>query len=102
MDNFFYRHLVGINFDTANPGFKKIVLTPKFIEQIDFARGSYQSIHGEIKAEWERDSSGDVEYRVTIPANCQAEAVLPGGNKVLKSGCYTFSIQRSVGSANLK
>ena len=94
VDNFFYRHLAGITYDNSMSGFKKIVFQPKFVEGINSAKASYNSIHGEIKAGWVRDSNGVVEYIVSIPANCEAEVVLPQGKKVLKSGNHKFSIAK--------
>ena len=93
VDNFFYRHLAGINYDSSAPGFKKIVFHPKFAEGIDFAKAGYNSIHGEIKAELKKTSEGEYEYKVLVPANCTAEVVLPGRKEQVKSGEYLFKIK---------
>ena len=93
VDNFFYRHLAGITYDNSMSGFKKIVFQPKFVEGINSAKASYNSIHGEIKAGWERDNDGSVEYKVLVPANCSGEVVLPGRKVQMKSGVYIFKIK---------
>ncbi|UMB54102.1 glycoside hydrolase family 78 protein [Lutibacter sp. A64] len=92
VDNFFYRYMAGINIDTENPGFQKIVLTPNFIEEMDFAKASYNSIHGEIKAGWKKIATGTYEYSGTIPANCEAKIVLPNKIMHIKSGDFIFKV----------
>ncbi|WP_232222426.1 alpha-L-rhamnosidase C-terminal domain-containing protein [Glaciecola sp. HTCC2999] len=93
VDNYFHRHLAGIDFDTSNPGFKHIIFKPQFIDEIDFAKGRYQSIHGEITAQWQRDKQGNIEYKVTIPVNCRAKVLLASGEKVLPSGNHNLTIK---------
>ncbi len=92
VDNFFYRHIVGINFDSSYPGFQKIVLKPNFIEGMDYAKASYNSIYGEIKAEWRKKVDGSYEYFGVIPANCEAKVVLPNKTLSVKSGNFKFKI----------
>jgi alpha-L-rhamnosidase len=93
VDNFFYRHLAGITYDNSVSGFKKIVFQPKFVNGINSAKASYNSIHGEIKAELKETSEGEYEYKVLVPANCTAEVVLPGRKEQVKSGGYTYKIK---------
>ena len=95
VDNFFHRHLAGINFDTKTPGFKHILFKPKFINEIEFAKASYYSIHGEIKAGWQRANNGDIEYSVTIPTNCSAKVLLASGTRSLTSGSHILTIKHS-------
>ena len=93
-DNFFYRHLAGINFDKAEPGFKKIIFRPNFVRDLEHARASYKSIQGEIKASWKQTSPGVFEYRVSIPPNCKSEVILPDGTRELISGDHTMTIEQ--------
>lgn len=92
VDNFFYRHIVGINFDDEIPGFKQVVLKPNFIESMDFAKASYNSIHGEIKAAWKKVGEKSYEYSGYIPPNCNAEIVLPNSTKQMESGEFKFLV----------
>lgn len=92
VDNFFYRYLAGINYNTSAPGYKKIVFQPKFVEGIDFAKASYNSIHGEIKASWEKVGNKKYVYSVTVPVNCKADVVLPEGKKELSAGLHRIEI----------
>ena len=92
VDNFFYRHIVGINSDPQDPGFQKIVLKPNFIKEMDFARGSYNSIYGEIQAEWNKVRQGVYEYKVVVPTNCEALVILPDHQEKVKSGNHIFKV----------
>jgi len=79
VDNYFYRHLAGINFDASEPGFKKIVFRPGFPGGLEHANASYESLRGEIRAGWKKLEPGLYEYNVTIPANCTSEFIYPEG-----------------------
>ncbi len=45
------------------------------------AQAEYQSIFGKVTSGWEK-TSGGWRYKVTVPANCTAEVILPGGTAV--------------------
>jgi alpha-L-rhamnosidase len=92
VDNYFYRHLAGINFDMKEPGFRKIIFRPNFLRDLDHAEASYQSIQGEIAASWEQTAPGHFIYKVTVPSNTQSELILPEGIQRLEPGKHTFTI----------
>ncbi len=75
----------------AEPGFKKIVIQPVMTDELDWAKTSYNSIHGRISVEWERDG-GNVTLYVGVPPNTTATIHVPGKKKVERvgSGNYTF------------
>ncbi len=55
------------------------------------ARAGYRSVYGSVESGWEK-VDGKTVYTVTIPANCQAELILPKGEqKTLKAGTYRFT-----------
>lgn len=92
VDNFFYRHLVGINVDESKPGFQNIILKPNFIKSMDFAKASYNSIHGEIKAAWKKIDTNTYEYFGFIPSNCKAKVILPFKSESIKSGNFKYIV----------
>jgi alpha-L-rhamnosidase len=92
VDNFFYRHMLGINSDPSNSGFQNIILKPNFIKTMDFAKASYNSIHREIKAEWNKLNTNTYKYKIVIPANCKAQVILPKQKQVVKSGEHVFNV----------
>ena len=76
--------LAGINFDPAAPGFARIVIAPHFVEGLDWAAASYDSVRGEIRSEWRR-RDGRVTLKITVPANTTAD-VRVGGTTVATVG----------------
>lgn len=83
--------LAGINFDPADPGFGHIVIAPHFVEVLDWAAASYDSVRGEIRSEWRR-CGGCVTLKVTIPANTTAD-IRVGGEIVatVSGGVHEFT-----------
>lgn len=93
VDNFFYRHMVGINVDEFKPGFQKIILKPNFIKAMDFAKASYNSIHGEIKVQWKKLDNNVYEYSGSIPPNCEARVQLPNLSETIKSKRFKYTVK---------
>ena len=71
-----HEYVAGIRPDPAAPGFKKIIIKPELINGLDWARASYESIHGPIRCEWHR-LAGQFDLQVAIPANTTATVYLP-------------------------
>lgn len=76
--------LAGINFDPAAPGFGHILIAPHFVEGLDRAAASYDSVRGEIRSEWRREN-GRVTLKVKVPASATAE-IRVGGETVATVG----------------
>jgi alpha-L-rhamnosidase len=75
----FYKHLVGIDFNRSDPGFKHIVIRPTPVGDLQSARASFNSVRGQIACEWSR--AGDqFTTKVTIPANTTATVYVPADN----------------------
>ncbi len=83
--------IAGINYDPEQPGFANIVFAPHFVEGLDWARASYDSVRGEIHAAWRR-KEGHVEYTVTVPANTTATLRYGGEERQLQAGTHTFRL----------
>jgi len=74
IDEWFYRSILGIN--AAAPGFKKIIIKPQPAGNINWAKGSYQSVMGIIKSDWKKE--GDrFSLQVSIPVNTNAIVYIP-------------------------
>ena len=73
---FLYTDILGIQSDETVPGYKHILLKPQTNEALSFAKGSYESIYGTIRSEWELTESG-YAYTFEIPANTTATLTLP-------------------------
>lgn len=83
--------ILGINPDEA--GYKSIILKPTFGGSLTYAKGSYNSIYGEITSEWKLNKNKFI-YRCKIPANTTATLYLPSNDKAinLSSGSYKFEV----------
>lgn len=87
-----FTDMLGIDWDSETPGFKKFVLKPNPVndKNIDmtYAKGTYESIHGTIKSEWAYEEDGTLVYKATVPANTKATLYLPvkEGAEVVESG----------------
>ena len=66
-------------------------VAPKPGGSFTFAEAGYNSVYGEVKSGWTRES-GKTVYTITVPANCTAEIVLPGGTaQTVGAGDYVFT-----------
>lgn len=81
----FYRDLVGIAPDEAQPGFKHIVIRPHPVRGLSWAEAEYKSTRGPIKVRWDW-SGGRFSLRVTTPANTTATIWMPSDDAVEGSG----------------
>jgi len=92
IDEWFYRSLLGIN--AAAPGFGKIIIKPQPVKELSWAKGSYRSVNGEIKTEWEKDGSTFL-LRAWIPANTKAMIYIPSReNGVVKETGKALAVHR--------
>lgn len=71
-----YKALGGIKPDTAQPGFKHILLEPHFVEGLNHFEASHLSSYGLITSSWKKEN-GKIKYSITIPANTTATLRLP-------------------------
>ncbi len=86
--------IVGIRKDDLAPGFGHIIIAPHFVEGLDWAKASYKSVRGLIKAGWEKD--GDkVNLEVTLPENTTATVRIAGNpDRQLRPGTHRITVSR--------
>ncbi len=71
----------------------KLTFAPKPDRQLEFARAVWNSPVGTVCSEWQYDESG-ISYTFSVPANIQAELVLPDGSvRTLEPGTAEIHIQ---------
>jgi alpha-L-rhamnosidase len=75
--SWFYEYICGIQLDPAKPSYKHFFLRPQPGGGLQYARATYNSIHGEIHSEWELSGS-KIKYGFTIPPNTSATVTLEG------------------------
>ena len=74
-----YENLGGIQSDTVQVGFKKIVMKPSFNVDLNYVKTSYQSPYGEIRSHWQKEN-GQLKWDVSIPANTTAVVYFPASS----------------------
>ena len=79
--SWFMQNLVGINQDFRYEN--KITLSPKFIEDLDFANGYVTTPIGKVSASWHRIEN-KIIYKTNIPHNVKLELMLENGYCVEK------------------
>lgn len=90
----FYTDVLGIRRDENNPGYKHFYLEPQIGGGLTYAKGSYNSVYGNIESSWEVTEDG-YKFNFVIPANTSATMTLPGEeyrNVELESGEYEFEV----------
>ena len=90
-----YQYLVGIIYDPQRPGFKHVLLQPRFVKGLDSAKGEYCSAMGMIKSAWKRKGK-HVILDVELPANTSATLIAGGKKQELTSGHHrlTFASEK--------
>jgi len=86
-----YRHILGINPDINYPGYEHFTIHPRPGGTFTWAKGSYNSIRGEIAVSWKIED-GQFVLNVTIPGNTKATIVLPDG-KTINTGSGEFEFK---------
>lgn len=81
-----YRVALGINYYEEEPGYKKIMIEPHPIRKIEWMRGTYTSIYGDINVGW-NFSEKLLKINIEIPVNTTAQAKLPiHASEIVKEG----------------
>ena len=70
-----YQYLTGIRLDEGDDanGFKKVIIDPKPIAELNWAHAEVKLANGTLAAGWERQANGDINITVTIPAGTEAK-----------------------------
>ncbi|MDD3108417.1 MAG: family 78 glycoside hydrolase catalytic domain, partial [Alistipes sp.] len=79
VDSWFYKYLLGIMPDVEQPAFAHFTLQPYVVEDLTFARGTYQTVKGVIRSDWSK-TNGQLTWQVSIPANTTATLYVPTRN----------------------
>ncbi len=71
--------LAGIQADTKEVAFKKIIMKPSFVEGLDYVRASYRCPYGTIRSAWKKEGEKLV-WDITVPGNTTAVVYLPAAS----------------------
>ena len=87
MVEWLYKSMVGIKVRGEN----KFEISPIIGEGIEFAKGSYNSLYGNITSEWKKQNNV-VVFDIVVPVNTSATFIYNGITKNLDPGKYHFEI----------
>jgi len=84
---YFYKHLAGIQYDIASPGFRHIIINPSVVGDLNSVNAYHDCPYGRILSNWTRQD-GKLSLNVSIPVNTTATIYVPAkfGTEVLESG----------------
>lgn len=71
-----FQTIGGINYDRTVPGFKHIILRPRPVGDLKWARASHECPYGLINSQWQI-VNGEFEWTVEVPANTTATLFVP-------------------------
>src|SRR5689334_17582453 len=72
-----HENLAGIKSDDSLAGFKKIIMRPEMIDELQYVKASYKSPYGLIKSEWKKDQANNFSWNIEVPANATALVYIP-------------------------
>ena len=75
----FHNCILGIRYRVAKTGKKSLVISPRFLGELRFAKGEFTTATGTVKVEWNRLETKEIELLVSISENLNAEIVLEDG-----------------------
>lgn len=76
LQEWFFTHAAGIQADPETQAYKKIIIKPSIVGDLNFARATFESPYGSILSDW-KISDGRLRMKVEIPANTTAKIYVP-------------------------
>jgi len=76
VDAWFYKVLAGINVDSTEPGFQRIIIKPYVVGDLKYISASLRTIRGMISSSWARKDDSLI-LKITLPVNSQAKVSVP-------------------------
>jgi alpha-L-rhamnosidase len=76
VEAWFYQALAGIDYDPEHPAFKNIVMHPRVVAGMTFAKATLDSPQGKISSSWHAQQ-GEFQWDVVVPPNATATVYVP-------------------------
>ncbi len=76
VDTWFYKVLAGINVDSTEPGFQRIIIKPYIVGDLKYVSASIKTVRGIISSSWEKKDNSLI-LEVSLPVNSQAKVSIP-------------------------
>ncbi len=88
-----WESVAGIASDTANPGFKHIIMKPVPDKRLGHVDAVYHSAAGLIKSSWRYEGDQWI-WKFTIPEGCTASVTLPGETEAKEYVAGEYSVSQ--------
>lgn len=88
-----WKTAAGIAADTAQPGFKHIIMKPVPDRRLGFVKAEYRSAAGMIKSEWKYEGDKWI-WKFTIPEGSTASVTLPGDTEPKEYTAGTYTVEK--------
>jgi len=75
----FPRVIGGIRPDESGPGFRRVIIDPRPVGGVTWAKATYDTVRGLVESEW-RIENGKLTLKVHVPPNTTALVRVPGAN----------------------
>ena len=72
----FYDYLAGLRVDVQQPGYKRSIIAPRPVGDLQWAEGKLNTLYGTLSCRWEKGPN-NFKMWVTVPANATAEIHIP-------------------------
>lgn len=90
MVEWLYKSMLGIKVKGEN----EFEISPVIGKGIEYAKGGYQSIYGEVNVSWKKDQDNQkINFDIKIPVNTKATFIYKDKLEILKPGNYNFSVK---------
>ena len=89
MVEWLYKSMLGIKIKGEN----KFEISPVIGEGIEFAKGKFKSVYGEVMVSWKKDNN-NINFDITIPPNTKAQFIYKEKSELLEPGNYQFSVKQ--------
>ncbi len=75
----FIEGLAGIQSDLRSPGFQRFILKPGIVDDpsLTWVKAHHDSLYGRIVSDWKIDDAGVLAWKIAVPPNTTATAILP-------------------------
>lgn len=85
--------LAGIRPDQSSPGFKKFIINPQVVGDLNCVSTSTETLYGKIAVDWKIENN-HFTLEVSIPVNTQAQIILPDKTThTVGSGKYAYLVK---------
>lgn len=89
----FFRHVAGIAPDWRAPGYRQIIIEPKFPSRLSNVSCSIETVYGKVAVSWVRNE-GKISLEIEIPVGATASVRLPNHCEQVGQGKYRYEMNQ--------